>query len=168
MSVQGRLLIVLAAAALVAGVGSVALAHNAPVPAALPAAPGGPPALPLATPRYFGSGGPYLGLSAALLLAHKAASGPVSRDEAHLMSYGDVVAWIGSENLYYDRGREMYVVAVSARYQGRGAGLEQPGVASAVCNSYFEVIDATDGTVLSIGCGGPSAWPSRLPAGFSR
>ena len=83
------------------------------------------------------------------------------------MSYGEVVAWIGSENLYYDRAREMYVVVVSASFEPRLGPVQEPYATPVVCNSYFMVMDATDGTVLSVGCGGPSPWPLKLPPGFS-
>jgi hypothetical protein len=84
------------------------------------------------------------------------------------MSYGDVVAWIGSENLYYDRSREMYVVAISAAFEPKGSVLQEPNATPVICGSYFIVMDATDGTVLTIGCGGPSPWPMTLPPVFSR
>jgi hypothetical protein len=161
------IIITVAGVVLLAAIGSMALARSSPQSIALPPAVGGPPALPLATAQFFRTGGPYLGDLSALQIAEASALSPVGRTEVHLMSYGDVVAWIRSENLYYDRGREMYVAAISARYEGRGAGLEQPRSSPAVCNSYFVVLDATTGTVLSIGCGGPGAWPSNLPAVFS-
>jgi hypothetical protein len=82
------------------------------------------------------------------------------------MSYGDVVAWIGSENSYYDRGREMYVVAVSAPFEQKLSDIQN--ATPVVCHSYFVVMDATDATVLSVGCGGPTPWPARLPPTFSR
>lgn len=80
-----------------------------------------------------------------------------------MLSNGEIVVWIASENLYYDRGREMYVVAISGAYVPR-----TPSITDAiVCNSCSEVIDATDGSVLSIGCGGSAAWPTNLPAVFA-
>ncbi len=83
------------------------------------------------------------------------------------MTYGDVVAWIGSENLFYDRGREMYVVAVSASFEPRLDPVQEPDAKTVVCNSYFMVMDATDGSVLSVGCGGPTPWPPKLPSVFA-
>lgn len=122
---------------------------------------------PRPTPRFFSSGGPYLSDLRAIEIARAAASGPIARAEAHMMSYGEVVRWIGSENLYYDRAREMYVVAVSASFEPRLGPLQEPNATPVVCNSYFVVIDATDATVLSVGCGGPSPWPLKLPSQFS-
>jgi hypothetical protein len=145
----------------------LALARSGSLSMPQPAAPVVGPKLPLATPRFFESDGPYLGDALALQYAHAVAVGPVTRDEAHLMTYGDVVAWLGNQNLLYDRSREMYVVAVSGRYEPRGAGLSGSGP-DPVCNSYFEVIDATDGTVLSLGCGGAGTWPANLPPVFSK
>jgi len=135
MTARSRLLIIAAGVVLLAAIGSMALARSSPRPIALPPAVGGPPALPLATAQFFHTGGPYLGDISALQIAEASALSPVGRAEVHLMSYDDVVAWIRSENLYYDRSREMYVAAISARYEGRGAGLEQPGSSPAVCNS---------------------------------
>jgi hypothetical protein len=126
------------------------------------------PSLPLAGPKFFHSGGPYIGEQRALDSAGARANGPIAREEVRQLSYGAVVAWLGSENLYYARDREMYVAAISARFEGgdSNGALRQPGATPIVCNSYFVVIDATDGTVLTLGCGGPGSWPNRLPAVF--
>jgi len=154
--------------------GGLALARqspSAPTPVALTPPSVRPPGEhPRPTPRFFRSGGPFVGEAQALARARglRIAGSPVVREEVHLMSYADVVAWIGSENLYYDRSREMYVVAVSASFEPRLSPLQQPNAIPTVCNSYFMVMDATDGTVLSVGCGGPTPWPLKLPPVFSR
>jgi hypothetical protein len=129
-----------------------------------------PHELPQPTPRFYRTGGPFLGDTQALARARglRIPGSPVAREEVHLMSYGDVVAWIESENLYYDRGREMYVVAVSASFRPKVPPVQEPNATPIVCNSYFVVMDATDGFVLSVGCGGPTAWPVKLPPVFSR
>ena len=121
------------------------------------------------TARFYRTGGPFVGDAQALARARelRIPGSPVAREEVHLMSYGEVVAWIGSENLYYDRAREMYVVVVSASFEPRLGPVQEPYATPVVCNSYFMVMDATDGTVLSVGCGGPSPWPLKLPPGFS-
>ncbi len=125
---------------------------------------------PRPSPRFYQTGGPFVGEAQALTRARgiRIPGSPVAREEVHLMSYGEVVRWIGSENLYYDRGREMYVVAVSGAYEPRLSPLQQPNATPLICNSYFMVMDATDGTVLSVGCGGAAAWPVSLPSPFSR
>jgi hypothetical protein len=155
---------VLAFAGAIGALGGLALAEQPSVaPVAVPAGVRPPGVHPTPSPRYFRTGGPYLGQSAAIDLASAVATTPVTRSEAHLLSYGEIVAWIGSENLYYDRGREMYLVGVSGAYVPRTPSIAEP----ITCNSYFEVIDATDGTVLSVGCGGSSTWPANLPAVFT-
>jgi hypothetical protein len=166
--VQRGVLGLIAAAGLIA-IGGFALAVQAPT-GPLAQGPGihSPGVHPIPTARYFGTGGPLLGELAAVQIARTMAIGPTGRTEAHLMTYGEVVTWIGSENLYYDRSREMYVVAVSGAYEGRPGPRQQANPAPSPCNSYFAVIDATDGTVLSAGCGGPSAWPERLPTVFAK
>ncbi|HEV8656282.1 MAG TPA: hypothetical protein VGR85_12300 [Candidatus Limnocylindria bacterium] len=125
---------------------------------------------PRPTPRFYRSGGPFVGEAQALARARglRIAGSAVAREEVHLMSYGDVVAWIGSENSYYDRGREMYVVAVSASFEPKLSAIQEPNATPVVCKSYFMVMDATDGTVLSVGCGGATAWPVKLPSVFLR
>jgi hypothetical protein len=143
--------------------------QSAPTPAALMAPSVRPPGLhPRPTPRFYRSGGPFVGEAQALARARglRIAASPVAREEVHLMSHGDVVAWIGSENSYYDRGREMYVVAVSAPFEQKLSDIHN--ATPVVCHSYFVVMDATDGTVLSVGCGGAASWPHNLPAVFMR
>lgn len=163
----------IAAVALVSA-GGLALAkqsQTAPTPVSLAAPSVRPPGEhPRPTPRFYQSGGPFVGEAQALARARglRSPSSSVAREEVHLMTYGDVVVWLGSENLYYDRGREMYVVAVSASYEPRLSPVQEPNATPVVCNSYFIVMDATDGTVLSAGCGGRTAWPVKLPSVFSR
>lgn len=154
--------------------GGLALANqsqSAATPVALTAPSVRPPGdHPRPTPRFYRTDGPFVGDAQALARARglRTPSSLVAREEVHLMTYGDVVAWIGSENLYYDRGREMYVVAVSASFEPKLSPVQQPNATPVVCNSYFMVMDATDGTVLSVGCGGPTPWPLKLPPVFLR
>ena len=154
--------------------GGLALAQQSqstPTPVALTAPSVRPPGVhPRPTPRFYRSGGPFVGEAQALARARglRITGSPVAREEVHLMTYEDVVAWIGSENSYYDRGREMYVVAVSAPFEPKLSNLQEPNATPVVCRSYFMVMDATDGTVLSVGCGGAAAWPVKLPAMFSK
>ena len=154
--------------------GGLALANQsqlAPTPVAVTAPSVRPPGEhPRPTPRYYPSGGPLVGEAQTLARARglRMPGSAVAREEIHLMTYGDVVAWMGSENLYYDRGREMYVVAVSASFEPRLDPVQEPDATPVVCNSYFMVMDATDGSVLSVGCGGPTPWPRKLPPVFLR
>ncbi len=156
-----------------AAAGGLALANQSPsAPTALLTAPSvrPPGEHPRPTPRFYRTGGPFVGEAQALARARglRIAGSLVAREEIHLMAYADVVVWLGSENLYYDRAREMYVVAVSAPFEPKLSPVQDPNAAPVVCNSYFMVMDATDATVLSVGCGGPTAWPVRLPSVFLR
>ena len=113
---------------------------------------------------YRATGGPYLAETEVLGAAAALARGAVTRQEIHRISYGEVAAFLGNRNYEYDNSREMYLVASGGPWQGRG-GPQSPGQ---LCGSYFAVYDATTGKPLAVGCGGPSAWPARLPAVFSK
>jgi len=108
------------------------------------------------------SGGPYIGVERAMELARLQATGPITRQEVRFMRYGEISAFLGPIVHTLHADREFYAVVTSARHQMR----PNPAGPGAICNSYFTFIDATDGTVFALTCGGADLWPKRLPPAF--
>ena len=94
------------AVALAVALAAFGLTWSPAAPAPPSASSSSDPSLPLASPKFFRSDGPYIGEQRALDAARARASGPIAREEVHLLSYGAVVEWLASENLYFDTARE--------------------------------------------------------------
>jgi hypothetical protein len=133
--------------------------------AGVSAAPTPPGRTPVPRPAviYRATGGPFVNEADVLAAAAALARGPVTRIEIQRVPYGEVVPLLRSRNYEFADTREIYVVAATGSWRGRG-GLLQPQT----CSSYFAVYDATTGQPMAVGCGGQGSWPDRLPPEFSK
>ena len=125
---------------------------------------------PTASPAKPAAAGPLIGEAkakevAGSEVAASRAAAPVTRQETMLLPYKAIAAFSGATMHTVDPDRLFYYVVTSGgAFQSRGG----MGADPMTCGSFVTIVDAVDGTVLALGCGGIGPWPDRLPPGFPR
>jgi len=115
------------------------------------------------SPSFTHAGGGYISTEQAVSRAAAFATrGPITKQEVHLLTKGEVDAWLGSDDANVAKDREVYVVILQTPYVPDRGMFAQTG-----CGYLIAVIDAVTAQVHGIGgCGRPLGtgnWPVSPP-----